>query len=462
MRVQNLSINEIHQSLINKRFSALELVHAYIENINKLENKIDALLETNFDDAVKNAEKIDRLISQNQKIPILSGIPVVIKDAIVTKGLKTTAGSKVIEDFIPVYDATVIKKLKDNNAIILAKSNCDEFAMGSSTENSAFKVTKNPHDYTRVPGGSSGGSAAAVSADFAPFALGSDTGGSIRQPASICGIVGLKPTYGRVSRYGLIAMGSSLDQIGPMTKSVEDTALVLNQIAGQDEFDATSVNLQVPDFTKYLNRKIKGLKIGIPKQFFGKGLDTNIRKVILKAFDKLESLGAEMIDVSLPHQEYALAVYYLIMPAEVSSNLARFDGIRYGLGRQYFGDEPKRRIMLGTYALSSGYYDQYYNKAAKVRNLIKNDFDKAFKKVDVIAGPTSPSVAWKIGEKINDPLKMYLSDIYTVPVNLTGLPAISIPAGQVNNLPVGLQIIGPYFREDLILQVAHSYEQGKN
>jgi len=377
----------------------------------------------------------------------------------------------------------VINKLKDSGAVFLGKTNLDEFAMGSSTENSAFGPTKNPYDLTRVSGGSSGGSAAAVAADLCIFALGSDTGGSIRQPASFCGVVGLKPTYGRVSRYGLIAMASSLDQIGPITKNVYDAALVLNIIAGYDIMDSTTVKKDVPDYTKNLEKPIKGLKIGVPKEYFKEGLDGQVKEVIRRAINRLQELGGEIIDISLPYSEYALATYYIIMSSEVSANLARYDGIRYGLSKikdrkskaknlneiyfktraEGFGKEVKRRIMLGTYALSAGYYDAYYKKAQQVRTLIKWDFENAFKKVDVIVGPTSPTVAFKLKEKINDPLSMYLSDIYTVAINLAGLPAISIPCGFVKkdnkNLPVGLQIIGKHFDEATILQVAYNYEK---
>lgn len=401
-------------------------------------------------------------------------IPCAIKDNILIKDTVATGGSKILEKYKSAYDATVIKKLREHGAMFLGKTNLDEFAMGSSTENSAFGVVKNPHDLERVAGGSSGGSAAAVAAGLAVFALGSDTGGSIRQPASLCGIVGLKPTYGRVSRYGLMPLGSSLDQIGPMTKNVKDAALVLNMIAGHDSRDSTSVDIEVPDYTKKLNDGVKGLKLGIPKEYFSEGLDPEVEKAVRKAIKDLENAGAEIKEISLPNTKYSLAVYYIIMPSEASANLARYDGIRYGHSNQKgknildvytksreegFGDEPIRRIMLGTFSLSSGYFDAYYLKAQKVRALIKKDFDEAFKDVDAIVGPTSPTVAFKIGEKSDDPLEMYLSDIYTVSANLTGSPSISVPCGRVDGLPVGLQITGRHFDEQTILQIASTYEK---
>lgn len=415
---------------------------------------------------------------RNWKLEIsqaLAGVPMAIKDNMLVEGTIATAGSKILKNYISAYDATVIQKLKSAGAAILGKTNMDEFAMGSSTENSAFGAVKNPWNHSRVPGGSSGGSAAAVAADLCVFALGSDTGGSIRQPAALCGVVGLKPTYGRVSRHGLIAMASSLDQIGPITKNVKDAATVLNIIAGHDIFDSTTVRDNAPDYTRKLEKDIHGLRIGIPKEYFGEGLSKEVEENVRNAISVFRELGAEIIDISLPHSEYALATYYIVMPCEVSANLARFDGIRYGHSSyadslidvyrnsraEGFGSEPKRRIMLGTYALSSGYYDAYYLKAQKVRAKIKEDFDKAFKKVDVIAGPTSPSVAFPIGEKTSDPLAMYLSDIYTVPANLAGLPGISIPCGlgKESGLPVGLQLLGRQFDEAALLQVAYQFEK---
>lgn len=459
MKFDGLTISQAAKGLASKKISSQELTKFYLSRIKKKEPEIGAYLTVTEEIALREAKNVDELIVNNQRLPVLAGIPAALKDVIVTRGIRTTAASKILEDFVPPYDATVVLRLKQSHAVILGKTNCDEFAMGSSTENSAYKSTKNPANLTCVPGGSSGGSAAAVAASMCLYSLGSDTGGSIRQPAALCGVVGLKPTYGLVSRYGLIAMGSSLDQIGPITRSVEDAAIVLSEIAGFDSFDANSAQIPEKDYTKNLKRGIKGLKIGVAKEYFGQGLDREVREVVKTAIKKLESLGAKIENISIPHQEYALACYYIIMPAEASTNLSRYDGVRFGKSRNFFGPEPVRRIILGTFTLSSGYYDQYYNKAAKVRNLIKQDFDKAYKKVDVIVGPTTPTVAWKLGEKVNDPLKMYLSDIYTVTANLTGMPAISLPCGEVSGLPVGLQIQGPNFSEEQILQVANNYEQ---
>jgi len=473
MKNQN-TIKTVKENLEKGEFTIKELFNEYIKKIKKENNRLNAYLSV-FEEINLEAEK---------KSGTLQGIPCAIKDNILIKGTKCTAGSKILENYISSYDATIIKKLKQAGVIFLGKTNLDEFAMGSSTENSAFGPTKNPYDLTKVPGGSSGGSAAAVAADLAVFALGSDTGGSIRQPASFCGVVGLKPTYGRVSRYGLIAMASSLDQIGPITKNVYDAALVLTIISGRDKMDSTTVPKNAPDFTKDLEKPMKNLKIGIPKEYFGKGLNNEVENIINKAITKLETLGAEIIDISLPHTEYALATYYIIMPSEASSNLARFDGIKYGYSTtkkhntknlmevylksraEGFGEEVRRRIMLGTYTLSAGYYEAYYKKAQQIRTLIKNDFSAAFKKVDVVLGPTTPTPAFDLGEKTKDPLSMYLSDVYTVPVNLSGNPAISIPCGYIkqnqNNkqveLPVGLQLIGNYFDEQTILRVAYNFE----
>ncbi|MFH0820007.1 MAG: Asp-tRNA(Asn)/Glu-tRNA(Gln) amidotransferase subunit GatA [bacterium] len=472
--LNELTITQAHQGLIKKEFSCQELTRACLGQIKKVDQKIKAFLTLTQDSALKEAKKIDQKIKNKEEITILSGIPVAIKDNINIEGVKTTAGSQILKNFIAPYDATVIEKLKSIGAIFLGKTNLDEFAMGSSTENSSYQKTANPCDLKRVPGGSSGGSAAAVVAHQCIYALGSDTGGSIRQPASFCGLVGLKPTYGRVSRYGLLAMASSLDQIGSLTKTVEDAALVLETIAGQDARDATSLPKDVPSYSQQLKKDIKGLKVGLPKEYFAQGLNREIKKIIEKAVKQVEDLGAQVREVELPYTKAALPVYYLLMPAEVSSNLARYDGIKYGLSdkkakdllsvylnsRQLgFGQEAKRRIILGAYILSAGYYDAYYLKAQKVRTLIKWDFDKVFNEVDVLITPTSPTVAFKIGEKINDPLKMYLSDIYTVSVNLAGLPAISIPVGFSQGLPVGLQIIGRQLDEATILRVAYWCEQ---
>ncbi|MGB9706959.1 MAG: Asp-tRNA(Asn)/Glu-tRNA(Gln) amidotransferase subunit GatA, partial [Microgenomates group bacterium] len=392
-----------------------------------------------------------------EKLPLF-GIPIGVKDLFCTKGIRTTAGSKVLENYTPVYDATVVRKLKEAGAIIIGKTNLDAWAHGSSGENSDFGPTKNPYDEKRVPGGSSSGSAVATATGMALAATGTDTGGSIRLPAAFCGVVGLKPTYGRVSRFGVIAMASSLDSIGHFTKNVEDSAIILNVTAGKDPLDATTSPIAVPNYLKNLKKGIRGIKIGVPKQYFIRGMDKEVEKNILRAIKKLEKLGAKIINISLPHTKYALAVYYIIQPSEVSSNLARYDGIRYGLGREKFGDEAKRRIMLGTYTLSAGYYEAYYLKAMKVRTLIRKDFEEAFKKVKAIVAPVSPTLPFKFGEKTADPLKMYLSDIFTIPANLAGLPGLSLPIGFADNLPVGMQILGPQFSEDLLFQIGWAYE----
>lgn len=481
MEIKNLTIRDIQTGLDNNDFTGGELAAEYFASIKKENQKLNVYLSV-FDDKEMKFDKKGELW----------GSFCAVKDNILIEDTIATAGSKILENYKATYSATVIRKLIGAGVNFLGKTNLDEFAMGSSTENSAFGPAKNPHDLKRVPGGSSGGSGAAVAAGLATFALGSDTGGSIRTPASFCGVVGLKPTYGRVSRHGLIAMGSSLDQIGSITKNVYDSALVLKTIAGRDPLDSTTAEIEVPDYTKELKKDIKGLKIGVPKEYFavpaealgeggGRGLDPDVEKKIREAISIFKNLGAEIIDVSLPHSKYALAVYYIIMPCEVSANLARFDGIKYGYSvtgdnkqatsllevyeksrAKGFGNEPRRRIMLGTYALSAGYYDAYYLKAQKVRTLIKKDFDEAFKKVDVIIGPTSPAPAFKIGEK-EDPLSMYLADIYTVSHNLAGIPAISIPCGFIekegSKLPVGLQIAGKHFNEGTILRAAHNFEQ---
>ena len=459
MDLAKISIKEAAEGLKSKKFSAKELCSAVFTRIDKLEAELDAFLLFTKELAEKQAEKVDELINDNQQVPVLAGVPVALKDIIVTKGVRTTAASKILEDFIPPYSATVFEKLERSGSVIIGKTNLDEFACGGSTENSAYKTTKNPWDLSMVPGGSSGGSAAAVTADMCIYALGSDTGGSIRQPASFCGVVGLKPTYGRVSRYGLLAMASSFDQIGPITKTVEDSAIVLNEIAGYDPYDSTSVKKELPDYTSFLKPTINGVKIGVPSEFFGEGVVPEVAEAVKKALSKLEELGAELVKVSLPRTKEAIAVYYLIMPSEVSANLARYDGIRFGGSRDKFGPEIKRRIMLGTYALSAGYYDAYYLKAARVRTLISREFRQAFEKVDVIVGPVSPILPFKIGERVSDPLQMYLADILTVPVNLAGLPGMSIPCGLVSGLPVGLQIIADQWQEGKIFNVAYAYEQ---
>lgn len=478
MNLLELTIQDIHLGLKKKDFSSTELTKAYLSKIKKNDKKIGAYLNITEELALSQAEKADNIISlalsgaegSGKNFPLLCGIPCAVKDNILVEGEKCTAGSKVLENYIAPYDATVIRKLKENGAVILGKTNLDEFAMGVSTENSAFKITKNPHDLTRVAGGSSGGSAASVAAEEACYSLGSDTGGSIRLPASFCGVVGLNPTYGAVSRFGLIAMASSLDQIGPMAKTVEDTKIIFEAIAGKDQLDATSkdYNFEKSDI------KIKGLKIGIPKEYFTKDIDPEVKKIIKNVIKKSEENGAKIIEISLPNTEYAIACYYIIVPSEASTNLARFDGIKYGLSKQSskdllevylksrgegFGAEPKRRILVGTHVLSSGYYDAYYKKAQEIRNLIKEDFISAFKEVDLIFSPVSPIPAFKIGEKTNDPLSMYLMDVYTCPVKLAGVPAISLPIGKIGNLPVGLQIIGNHFQENKILSVASFIEK---
>lgn len=442
--ITNLTLTQTLRALDNNEFSSEDLNRAYLERIERLNRDLNVFLEVE-----KNSKKV----------------PFGVKDIILTQNIKTTAASKILSNFVPPYNATVINKLLDQNLSIVGKTNCDEFAMGSSGENSAFGATKNPWDTSKVTGGTSSGSAAAVAADLCTFALGTDTGGSIRQPAALCGVVGLKPSYGRVSRFGAIAITSSTDQIGPITKSVEDARLVLEWISGGDDYDSNAVMepfVSKQDSRFRGNDSLDGLKVGVPKEYFGEGLDKGVEGVIRNAIKKLEELGAEVIEISLPHTKYAIAVYYVINPAEVSANLARFDGLRYGSKREDFGSEVKRRIMLGSFTLSAGYFDAYFTKAAKVRTLIKQDFEKAFEKVDVIVGPVSPTVAWNLGEKIEDPLTMYLSDIYTVPVSLAGLPALSVPCGFSEDLPVGLQIIGKYMDEDTILSVGEVYEKNTN
>jgi len=470
MKLTDLTIVKAHQGLLKKEFSAISLCKAYLDKIKEKDKEIFSYLTVTKDLALSQAKKNDDLISKKRNLSFLSGIPAAIKDIILIQDVRCTAASKILENYIAPYDATVIKKLKAENVVFLGKTNMDEFAMGSSTENSAFGPTRNPHDLTRVAGGSSGGSAAAVANNECVYALGSDTGGSIRLPASFCGVVGLKPTYGAVSRYGLIAFASSLDQIGPITKTVKDAKIVFDAIKGKDPFDSTSVDGPKKE---NLRLKIKNLRIGIPKEYFVKGIDPEVEKLIKQAIKKYEEMGAKIEEISLPHTEYALPSYYIISPSEASANLARYDGIKYGFSdktaknlmdvylksrEKGFGDEVRRRIMLGTYALSSGYYEAYYLKAQKVRTLIREDFKKVFKKVNIILTPTSPFTAFKIGEKIKDPLSMYLVDIYTVSVNLAGLPALSLPCGKVNNLPVGLQIIGKPFEEDLILETGQALE----
>ena len=469
MELKDLTIKKTHQSLLGKEFSALELCRTYLDKIKKEDKKISAFLTINEDLAISQAKKTDEMISRGGELPILAGIPCAIKDNILVEKVKCTAGSKILENYIAPYDATVVKKLKEQGAVILGKTNLDEFAMGASGENSAFGPTKNPHDLTRVPGGSSAGSTAAIAADMAVYALGSDTAGSIRYPASFCGVVGLRPTYGAVSRYGLIAMASSLDQIGPITKTVEDAKIVFEAIRGKDELDSTSVESKISNF-KF---QISNLKIGVPKEYFIKGIDAEVEKIIRDAIKKYERMGAKIEEVSLPHTTYSIAAYYIITPCEISANLARYDGVKYGFSDRQgkdltegylnsrgkrLGDEVRRRIILGSYALSAGYYEAYYLRAQKVKTLIREDFKAAFEKVEAIFTPVSPTPAFKIGEKVNDPLLMYLCDVFTGPISLAGLPAVSIPVGKVGNLPVGLQIIGKPFEEDKILALAKTYD----
>ncbi|MFC1908554.1 Asp-tRNA(Asn)/Glu-tRNA(Gln) amidotransferase subunit GatA [Chloroflexota bacterium] len=468
-----ITIHEIHRLLESRQLSSVELTKAYLERIQEVEPEVHALVTVTGEQALQQAQKADELLAAGKTNP-LTGIPMVIKDNMCTRGICTTCSSKMLENFVPPYDATVVEKLNDCGAVMVGKANMDEFAMGSSTENSALFVTRNPWDLNRVPGGSSGGSATSVAAGEAVCALGSDTGGSIRQPASFCSVVGLKPTYGRVSRYGLVAFASSLDQIGPLTHDVTDCALVLNAIAGYDSRDSTSAPNPVPDYTRCLTSEIKGLKIGVPGEYFVEGMQPEVDTAIRVAIGKLEELGARVDwEVSLPLTPHALAVYYIIAPSEASANLARYDGVKYGFSyqadtmweslektREYgFGAEVKRRIMLGTYALSAGYYDAYYLKAQKVRTLIRREFDDAFEKYDALVTPTSPTVPFKIGEKVDDPLQMYLSDVCTLPINIAGLPGISIPAGFADGLPVGMQIIGKPFAEETLLKIAYAYEQ---
>lgn len=468
----------LHDMLVNKEITSLELTQAVLARIDEVEGDVQAYLTITRDEALAQAKAVDEKIAKGEEIAFLEGIPGAIKDNICTKGIKTTCASKILQKFVPPYDATVMQKLETQNPVVLGKTNLDEFAMGGSTENSAYHPTCNPWNTDCVPGGSSGGSAAAVAAGTAVWALGSDTGGSIRQPASFCGVVGMKPTYGRVSRYGLVAYASSLDQIGPITKDVTDCAHILNIIAGRDEMDSTSLDVQVPDFTKALVQDVKGLKIGLPKEYFVKGMDPEVEAAVKNGVKELEKLGAEVVEISLPNTDYAISTYYLIAPAEAATNLARYDGVSYGeraedaadlvemmtkTRTQYLGEEVKRRIMIGNYALSAGYYDAYYLKALKVRRLVKEDYDKAFKDVDVIICPAAPSVAYKIGEKIANPLEMYLQDACTVPLNLAGLPGISVPCGyNKDKMPIGMQIIGKALDEETILRVAYTYEQSQS
>ena len=476
MDISLLTVESTRTAIREKQFTATRLVDEFYKKIVAEDPEIQAYLLLSQDRAQQQAARIDDLAGKGDPLPPLAGVPLAIKDVMVTKGVRTTAGSRILEKFIPPYDCTAVQRLEAAGAIVLGKTNCDEFAMGSSNENSAYGPVRNPRDKSRVPGGSSGGSAAAVAAGTAVAALGSDTGGSIRQPAAFCGVVGLMPTYGRVSRYGLIAFASSLDHIGPLTKTVRDAAIILRYIAGRDPQDSTSADVPVPDYEQEIEKPVKGLKLGVPKEYFGEGLDTEVRAAVEAAIQQLAVGGCEVVPISLPHTPYAIPTYYVIATAEASANLARYDGVRYGyrskqtrtLSEMYrksrdeaFGAEVKRRIMLGTYALSSGYYDAYYLKAQKVRTLLARDFEEAFQKVDAIVTPTTPTPAFRLGEKTDDPLQMYLADIYTVVGDLVGVPGISVPCGKAKSgLPIGVQILGKHFDEGTILRLGHTVEHG--
>ncbi|KAB2331662.1 Asp-tRNA(Asn)/Glu-tRNA(Gln) amidotransferase subunit GatA [Bacillus mesophilum] len=468
-------VKALQEKLHRKEISVSDLVSYSFKRISEVDDKVQAFLTLDEEKALKKAKDLDAKLTAGETKGMLFGMPIGVKDNIVTRGLRTTCASKILDNFDPIYDATVVNKLHSAETVTVGKLNMDEFAMGSSNENSGFKPVRNPWNIDHVPGGSSGGSAASVAAGEVLFSLGSDTGGSIRQPASFCGVVGLKPTYGRVSRFGLVAFASSLDQIGPITRNVEDNAFLLQAIAGIDPMDSTSANIEVPNFSEALTGDVKGLRIAVPKEYLGEGVTEEVRASVLKSLSVLEKLGATWEEVSLPHSKYALAAYYLLSSSEASANLARFDGVRYGYRTESpenllelykktraegFGDEVKRRIMLGTFALSSGYYDAYYKKAQKVRTLIKQDFEQVFENYDVIIGPTTPTPAFKLGEKVDDPLTMYANDILTIPVNLAGVPGISVPCGlSSDGLPLGLQIIGKHFDESTIYRVAHAFEQ---
>jgi len=475
MELFSLTIHELHDKLMKGETTSEEITESVLGRIKAVDDKVKAYITVSDEIARVQAREADKRIKAGETTSPLLGIPIAVKDNMCTDGIRTTCASKMLSNFVPPYDATVVQKLNRAGYVLCGKPNMDEFAMGSSTENSRFFITKNPWDLERIPGGSSGGCAAAVAAGECIGSLGSDTGGSIRQPASCCGVVGLKPTYGRVSRYGLVAFASSLDQIGPITKDVTDVALLLNVISGHDARDSTSANIPTPDFTRALRKDVEGMKIGLPKEYFIEGMDPEVEKSIRDAVKTLEGLGAKVVEVSLPHTDYAVATYYILATSEASSNLARYDGVKYGFRAeapkdlmdmymktrdQGFGAEVKRRIMLGTYALSAGYYDAYYKKGQQVRTLIKRDFDEAFKTVDVIATPTAPTAAFKIGEKSSDPLQMYLSDIFTISVNLAGIPGISIPCGFTSGkMPIGLQLLGKHFNEESIIRAAFAYEQ---
>ncbi|MBI5755001.1 Asp-tRNA(Asn)/Glu-tRNA(Gln) amidotransferase subunit GatA [Candidatus Peregrinibacteria bacterium] len=467
------SIQQIHKGLSAKRFSCVELVEAYLQRVHELDSKLNAFITVTAEDAHEKARAVDAKIARGEQIGLLEGVPMSLKDLFCTKGVQTTAGSKILEGFVPPYDATSVARLKSAGAVLLGKNTEDEFGHGASSENTGFSVPRNPWDTSRVAGGSSGGSAVAVTTGMAVFALGTDTGGSVRQPAALCGCVGLKPTYGRISRYGVIAMASSLDTVGILARSSQDIAVVLSTIAGKDPLDSTLPDVAVPDYLAVFKKSVRGMKVGIPEEYFGEGLEDGVRKRVEEAVRTLESLGMIVKQVSLPHTKYGVAAYYIICPSEVSANMARYDGIKYGptandardLSEVYFRSrsrgfhpEVQRRIMIGTYALSTGYYDAYYLKAQKIRTLVKQDFEEAFGEVDVLAAPVSPTVAFQLGEKSQDPLAMYMSDVFTIPASLAGMPAVSVPCGMSDGLPVGLQIIGPQFGEERILTVANAFE----
>jgi aspartyl-tRNA(Asn)/glutamyl-tRNA(Gln) amidotransferase subunit A len=477
MNLNILTVEAVRTAVVERNLNPVTLVEEFYKKIDAEDPNIGAYLTLCKERALAQAREVQKTADRGDALGLLAGVPIAVKDVMVIKDMRATAGSKILDNFISPYDCTAVKRLEDAGAIVLGKTNCDEFAMGSSNENSGYWPVKNPRDTTRVPGGSSGGSAAAVAADFAVAALGSDTGGSIRQPAAYCGVVGLLPTYGRVSRYGLIAFASSLDHVGPITKTVNDAAILLRHMAGRDEMDSTSADVAVPNYQDEIEKPITGLRIGVPKEYFGEGLDAEVRASVEAAIQTLAKAGAEIVEISLPHTDYAIPCYYIIAPAEASSNLARFDGVRYGyrapdaktLSEMYrrtrdkgFGPEVKRRIMLGTYALSAGYYDAYYRKAQQVRTLLAKDFEQAFTKVDAIVSPTAPTTAFRLGEKTDDPVAMYLNDIYTVTADLVGIPGISVPCGNSKEgLPIGLQILGKHFDEGTVLRIAHVYEHAK-
>lgn len=472
-KIYEMTAKELHQSFLSGEYSAVEIVEAFFQRIEAVEKKINSFVSLRKEKVFEEAKKLDEKRAAGKTLGSLAGVVVAIKDNMVFQGEKSTAASKILENYEGIYDATVVAKLKEADALLVGSTNMDEFAMGGTTKTSHYKMTANPYDITRVPGGSSGGAASSIAAQQVALSLGSDTGGSIRQPASFCGVVGLKPTYGRVSRYGLMAFASSLDQIGPLAKNVEDIAYAMNVLAGSDDYDATVEEVEVPDYTSFLEKDIRGMKIGVPKEYFIEGIREEVKEIILKAIDSLRALGAEIVDISLPHTKYAVPTYYVLAPAEASSNLARFDGVRYGYRSENssnieelyvnsrtegFGDEVKRRIMIGTYVLSAGFYDAYFKKAQRVRRLIQEDFIKAFETVDVIVTPVAPSTAFQLSEQ-KTPIELYLEDIFTIPANLAGIPGLSVPAGMTGGLPVGIQFLGKAFHEGELLQVGSAFEK---